>query len=135
MQSKAIPPETPPTTKMKTSAIENSLAEQYLAETFGPDLGAGTEAIAAFAAAFTVRAVNQLRYDLTTNVSRGITTRNEAKTAAHAIEHGVASAFNAIHHWDCDAAVKLAYAILEDANCHSEAAAMLVAAKKNGITL
>ena len=42
-----------------------------------------------------------------------------------ALRHGVASAVNSLHEWDCEAAIRYASEILEDANCHAENAALL----------
>ena len=94
-------------------------------------LRTGTETISNFAAKLTQSALGQLNYDLTENVPAGICALDEAAGGHHALEHGIASAVNSLYEWSCEDAIRIASAILEDANCHAENAALLAAAKAN----
>lgn len=62
----------------------------------------------------------QFAYNEGTNIPAGITKPEESVTSA--IVHGVASGWNTVTKWDCEDAITLAHAVLEDANCHAEAA-------------
>ena len=42
-----------------------------------------------------------------------------------ALVSAITSAWNVTHDWMPDEAIKLAYAVLEDANCHDEAALLM----------
>jgi hypothetical protein len=68
------------------------------------------------------KAENQFKYNLETNVPRNILTIDQ--TAQHAINQGFTSAFNTVNGWDCDAAIRIAFDILEDCNAHTEAKAL-----------
>lgn len=73
-------------------------------------------------------AEGQFRYNETVNLPRGIVLPEDS--VEHAIKNGTVHAINTHLKWDCDAAIDWAHSILEDANCHSEAKALLEAAQK-----
>lgn len=73
--------------------------------------------------AIRAKAESQFAYNERTNIPAGITKPEESVTSA--IVHGVASGWNTVTKWDCDEAVELAHTVLEDANCHAEAARLL----------
>jgi hypothetical protein len=77
----------------------------------------------------------QYEYDMGHNVQNKIMTLAEAQTGENAIKTGLASAVNTLNEWGCEEAIKFAFEILEDANCHSEAGALIEAAKKNGLNV
>lgn len=66
------------------------------------------------------KAKAQFSYNEQTNIPAGITKPEES--VASAIVHGVASGWNTAAKWSCDDAILLAHEVLEDANCHTEAA-------------
>jgi hypothetical protein len=68
-------------------------------------------------------------YNESTNLPKGIMAADEI--VSKAILYGTASAINTIGEWDCDNAIGWAVEILEDANCHGEAAALLAASKES----
>lgn len=68
------------------------------------------------------KAVAQHNYNEATNIPKGIS--SPAETVANAIRSGVAHGWNSLHSFDPAAALYLAHDILEDANCHPEAAAI-----------
>jgi hypothetical protein len=76
------------------------------------------------------RAIAQLNYNVSTNLPKGILSQDQL------VENAVSTGFTAgaaqIHEFGCDTAIQLAYDILEDANCHREAGALLAEAKKGG---
>lgn len=67
------------------------------------------------------RAVSQFEYNLNTNIPNKIGDITLENSANHALENGLVGAANAMNGWDCGKAIRLAYHIMEDANCHSEA--------------
>jgi len=64
---------------------------------------------------------NQFEYNLQYNIPNKIGDITHSSAAQHAINTGVVSAINKMFGWDCDEAIKFAYLVLEDANCHAEA--------------
>ena len=57
------------------------------------------------------KATAQFRHNLENNLPRGIVKREDI--VENSLEHGVSSAVSAHTHWDCEAAVRYAGAILE----------------------
>jgi len=68
------------------------------------------------------KAVSQFEYNEATNIPKRIIEPQES--VKFGLQHGVAVGWNQLNGWCCEAAFDLAYAILEDANCHTEAAAL-----------
>lgn len=87
-------------------------------------------ALGAMLVSLSQKATAQFQYNLETNLPRGIVKREDA--VENALEHGVSAAVSTHTHWDCEAAVRYAGAILEDSNCHTENSAMQEAARKMG---
>lgn len=73
--------------------------------------------------AIRAKAEAQFAYNEGTNIPAGITQPEDS--VASAIVHGVASGWNTTAKWSGDDAVELAHTVLEDANCHAEAARLL----------
>lgn len=71
------------------------------------------------------KAEAQFTYNEQTNIPAGITA--PADSVATALNHGMASGWNTVNQWDCNAAIDLAHELLEDCNCHTEAAALRAA--------
>lgn len=67
----------------------------------------------------------QFAYNEQTNIPKGIIPPEESVSSA--ILHGMGAGWNTTHKWDCAAAIDLAYDVLEDANCHTEAARLRAA--------
>jgi hypothetical protein len=65
-------------------------------------------------------AESQFAYNEKTNLPAGIVAAGESVHCA--ILCGVASGWNTWQGWDCEQAITVAHDILEDANCHTEAA-------------
>ena len=71
------------------------------------------------------RATSQYEYNLNTNIPNkigGITLENAAEQA---VKQGIVSGTNYFLSWDCGEAIRMAYHIMEDANCHSEARSLV----------
>lgn len=79
------------------------------------------------------RAIAQLAYNVCTNLPKNILNQGEL------VEDAVRTAFTAgaaqVHEYGCEPAVRLACDILEDCNCHREAAALIAEAKKGGLAV
>lgn len=73
-------------------------------------------------------AEGQFAYNENENLRRKIITPEES--VEHAIKHGTVHAINSYLHWDCFAAIDWAHTILEDANCHTEAKALMESSKE-----
>ena len=73
------------------------------------------------------RARQQFTHNLVTNVPAGRVALEDV--VDNAIEVAVAGSLNSLYSFSCDDAIRLAGAILEDANCHAEHRALLRAAK------
>ena len=67
-------------------------------------------------------ATNQFKYNQETNVPEGRVLAEDSAT--HAIKQGIASGVNNFFEWCCEPAIEIAHGILEDCNCHTEAAAL-----------
>jgi len=67
------------------------------------------------------KTLSQFEYNLQYNIPEKIGDITYSSAAQHAINTGVVSAINQMFSWDCEEAVRFAYKILEDANCHAEA--------------
>lgn len=67
------------------------------------------------------RAESQFKYNLETNIPEKIGGLTYENAAEHAIENGVIGGLNQMFEWDCDKAIRAAYHVMEDANCHTEA--------------
>lgn len=76
------------------------------------------------------RAIAQLNYNICANLPKGILSQNQL--VENAVNVGFTTGAAQIHEFGCQPAIQLAYDILEDCNCHREAAALLAEAKKGG---
>jgi hypothetical protein len=83
--------------------------------------------LAALLSSITGKARRQFEYNEQTNIPAGIVEPD--RSVCMALRHGVASGWCGVNHWSCEAAIELAEAVLEDANCHSEARALRAAAE------
>ena len=83
--------------------------------------------LAALVSSITGKARRQFEYNETTNIPDRIVEPD--RSVISAIRHGVASGWCGVNRWSCEAAIELAEAVLEDANCHSEARALRAAAE------
>lgn len=68
------------------------------------------------------KATEQFKYNEEVNVPENRIPAGES--AIHAIRQGIASGVNFFFEWDCCEAIETAHSILEDSNCHREAAAI-----------
>lgn len=73
-------------------------------------------------------AEGQFHHNETENLKRGILLPEDS--VENAIKNGTVHAINTHLHWDCLAAIDWSHSILEDANCHPEAKALLEASKE-----
>ncbi len=89
------------------------------------------EKIEAVTAIIRKRAFAQLSYNVCTNLPSCIL--NKAQLLEDAVRTGFTAGAAQIHEFGCEPAIQLAYDILEDCNCHREAAALLAGAKKGGL--
>lgn len=76
-------------------------------------------------AAIRKAATNQFEYNETQNLPRCIL--SPAESVPHAILQGFVSGWNNRNGWDCQRAIAAAHDLLEDANCHTEAARLRAA--------
>ena len=67
------------------------------------------------------RAESQYDYNLNTNIPANIGGITLENAADNAIEMGIVGGANKMFGWDCEKAIRLAYHVMEDANCHTEA--------------
>lgn len=67
-------------------------------------------------------AMLQFEYNEATNIPQNIINPDESVRLG--LQHGIAVGWNHLNGWCCESAYDLAYAILEDANCHTEARAL-----------
>ena len=79
-------------------------------------------------------AVAQFNYNLESRVRTTGGLRLEF-AGQQAIVRGITAGWNAYSEFSCDAAITLAHSVLEDANCHREAKALIEEANRNGIFL
>lgn len=86
------------------------------------------EKLAKLLAEIKTAAEGQFRYNETENLPRKIVLPEDS--VEHAIKNGIVHAINSHLHWDCFAAIDWAHSILEDANCHPEAKALLESSKE-----
>lgn len=84
-------------------------------------------ALDALLAAIRGRAERQFEYNLESNVPSGIVELHNA--AAAAVQHGYESGAGHLSNFGSEKQIEIAYNILEDANCHTEAAALKRAAE------
>lgn len=78
--------------------------------------------IGAFAADFTKNAIEQLSYDVLTNLPTGILNRSTIKN--HALNSAIVSAISSMLKWDITETMEFCADLLEDVNAHTEAAEM-----------
>lgn len=81
-----------------------------------------TKAITTFCADLQKRALDQLQYDLESNLPSGRISAQEAADGSHAIRRAIASAVGSFVHYDILGALEIAADIAEDVNAHPEAA-------------
>ena len=81
-----------------------------------------TQQLDALLAKIKEHATMQFEYNQTVNVPSGLVAADES--AIDAIKSGLASGVNAFLDWDCGESIEVAHSILEDSNCHEEAAAL-----------
>lgn len=70
-------------------------------------------------------AESQFQYNLNHNIPKGIAEITLENAGEHALNCGIVSAFNSQNGFDRHAALLMAHHILEDANCHNEAKALV----------
>lgn len=78
------------------------------------------------------RAQNQLEYNFSTNLPKGIL-QTEGEAVENAIQTGIVGGLAGQHcRFSCSKTIQLAFDLLEDSNCHTEGAALMKAAKEMG---
>lgn len=97
----------------KTECDERAAAAADRAEQFNTELDTLLQTIR-------TKATDQFAYNEATNIPGKIIEPGDSVESA--ISHGIAAGWNTVNSFSCDHAIKLAYEILEDANCHTEAA-------------
>ena len=64
------------------------------------------------------KAQNQFEHNWQINIPAQRVTKEES--ANHAFNIAFCSSFNTLNSWDCDAAIQIAFDVMQDANCHTE---------------
>jgi hypothetical protein len=104
------PPETPPTVTT-TGNQPQSRAEQF------------SSTLNRLLTVIREKAQRQFEYNERTNIPTGIIKEDES--VGLALEQAIVGAWNELHGWTCEDAIRLAHSVLEDANCHTEAARLI----------
>lgn len=89
--------------------------------------------LAQMLAALAESARSKFAYNLETNVPAGIVAPADA--VENSLRSGLVNSAAQLHEFGCELTVSIATDILEDSNCHSEAAALCAAARNNGLNV